>query len=92
MSKPLFELGVVVATPACLEALSDAGQTLDEFLDRYSQGDWGALCDEDHQANEDALKHGERLFGSYLTKLNIKVWILTEADRSSTCAMLPSDY
>ena len=90
--KSLFPLGSVVATPGALELLEENGQTPSVFIARHHSGDWGdALCDEDKQANDAALKDGSRLFSSYKVGKE-KIWIITEADRSSTCVLRPDDY
>ena len=56
-----FSLGRIVATPAALEALHDAGQQPDEFLARHVTGDWGDLDDEDKSLNDAALIDGSRI-------------------------------
>ncbi len=91
----LFPLGQVVATPGALDALAAAGRTPAEFLDRHAAGDWGDLGDEDRAENALSLRQGFRLFSSYAydpADPRAKVWIITEADRSSTCVLLPSEY
>ena len=90
--RPLLTLGQVVATPGCLEMLSECGQTPDEFLARHVKGDWGELDEEDRQANDDALIDGSRVLSAYRAKNGKKIWIITEHDRSSTCCLLPSEY
>jgi hypothetical protein len=35
---------------------------------------------------------GERLLSAYKTLKGQKIWIITEADRSSSCVLLPSEY
>lgn len=87
-----FPLGQVVATPAAISAFEDAQQNLLPFLNRHQSGDWGDVCKDDAQANEDALKTGARILSAYTLKTGVKFWIITEADRSSTCALLPEDY
>ena len=87
----LFSLGQVVATPAALSLLEKLKRTPAEFLRRHQSGDWGDLCKDDLQANDDALKHSDRIFSSY-TIDDDKIWIITEADRSSTCILLPEEY
>lgn len=87
----LFCLGQVVATPAALSLLDEHNKTPSEFLRRHQSGDWGELCKEDQQANDSALKHGDRIFSAYKID-DEKVWIITEADRSSTTLLLPSEY
>ena len=42
--------------------------------------------------NEEALKAGARIFSVYRLSDGAKVWIITEADRSSTCILLPEEY
>ena len=90
MSK--FELGRIVATPGALEALAQSGQTPEPFLARHVQCDWGGVCQEDKLLNDEALVSGERVLSSYQTSKGEKLWIITEADRASTCILLPSEY
>lgn len=87
-----FKFGKLVATPGAIEALADSKQSPMEFVARHIRGDWGEVCDEDRQANEDALRNGERLLSVYRTAKGVKLWVITEADRSSTCVLLPSEY
>lgn len=87
-----FPLGRVVATPGALRALEDAGQVSEDYLLRHARGDWGSVGSEDWQANEEALKHGTRLFSVYEIAEGEKLWIITEADRSATTLLLPSEY
>ena len=90
--KPLFALGQIVATPGLLELLESTGKAPSEFIAKHASGDWGdALCDEDKQLNDAALKEQSRLFSAY-TVGNEKIWVITEADRSSTPLLLPSEY
>ncbi len=92
MQTAKFHLGQVVATPGVLEAFQNTGQSPSEFLTRHVSGDWGDLCSEDKQANEEALNDGGRIFSAYHLSSDEKVWIITECDRSSTCVLLPSEY
>jgi len=88
-----FEPGAIVATPAALDALSSSGHTAIQYLRRHLTGDWGELCEEDKCANEHAVKHGNRILSAYrLNGNNTKIWIITEADRSSTTILLPDEY
>ena len=87
-----FSLGRIVATPGDLEVLADGGQTADFFLERHVQGDWGEVDGEDWESNNQALIHGGRLLSAYRTLRNVRIWIITEADRSSTCLLMPQEY
>lgn len=90
--KPRFALGQVVATPGALEALETAKQTPVEFLQRHLVLEPGELDEEDQQTNLEAVACGERVFSSYLLNDGTKIWVITEADRSSTCLLLPEEY
>jgi len=88
----LFTLGQTVATPGALGALAENGQSAAAFLGRHALGDWGDLCEEDRQANDEALKEGLRLLSAYRLNDGTKLWIITEHDRSVTTLLLPSEY
>ena len=87
-----FNLGQLVATPGALSALEEAGQDAIEFVSRHASGDWGDLSEEDRNENEFSLAHGFRLLSSYKLRNGTKLWIITEADRSSTTLLLPDEY
>ena len=89
---PLFELRQVVATPSAIDALQQAGVSANTLLIRHHCGDWGDLCDEDIAINNDALTGGSRLFSAYQVTDILKVWVITEADRSVITLLLPEDY
>ncbi len=92
LTRMLFELGRVVATPGALEALTESGEAPLLYLARHVTGDWGEMRQEDKAANTLALITGERLMSSYRTSRGTKLWVITEADRSSTCLLLPDEY
>jgi len=87
-----FRLGQTVATPGALEALGQAGQLPFHFLARHARGDWGELCPADKRANDRALREGDRLLSAYKTSTGERLWVITEADRSATTILLPSEY
>ncbi len=90
---PLFKLGQVVATPAAIDLLRSMALNPLLFLGRHAFGDWGQVSDQDREANRAALKDGSRLLSSYtLNRNNDRLWIITEADRSSTTLLLPQEY
>lgn len=88
----MIPLGRVVGTPGAIAALEDAGQEAGVFLRRHAAGDWGAVCPEDARENDRALAAGNRLLSAYFTLREVKLWIITEADRSVTTILLPEDY
>lgn len=90
--KALFELGQVVATPGALQALQEANQPPAEFLARHVTGDWDNLDPHDRQENERAVNEGRRVFSAYQTHKGVKLWVITEWDRSVTTLLLPREY
>ena len=50
------------------------------------------LCDEDRELNEQALIEGSRILSVYKLNEDDTVWVITEADRSSTCVLCPNEY
>jgi hypothetical protein len=89
---PRFPLGRLVATPGALAALAAAGTTPLPYLQRHAAGDWGDVDGDDQRANDRALRVGERLFSAYHLPDATRIWIITEADRVSTCVLLPEEY
>ena len=87
-----FALGQTFITPGAEEALQIAGQTELEFLRRHMSCDWGELSEDDVRENELSLTEGFRLLSAYQTGKGQRLWIITEADRSATTILLPSEY
>jgi len=87
-----FELGRIVATPGALEAFREAGELEFPYLMKHLLGDWGEVDPNDRRANDKALKDGTRVLSAYTLADGTRIWIITEADRSSTCLLLPSEY
>lgn len=89
-----FPLGQVVATRGVAARMEEtpAFRTFVACcLARHHEGDWGTMCPEDQELNEQALKDGDRLMSSYGDEPD-KIWIITEADRSVTTALFPDEY
>jgi hypothetical protein len=91
-TKRLFPLGQLYATPGAMDALSEAGQGAAEFLSRHQRGDWSEMCEEDRRENEFSVDKRLRIFSAYHTSQGVKLWVITEADRSVTTILLPSEY
>lgn len=85
-----FELGQLSVTPGVLEKLT--GSQMYALLRRHALGDWGDVDNDDANENELALKQdNEFLFSAYRVG-ELKIWVITEADRSSTTISLPEEY
>jgi hypothetical protein len=87
-----IDIGRMVATPGALKALAEAEQTPLEFLSRHMNGDWGEVGPEDWAENDLSVREGFRILSAYTLKTGVKIWIITEADRSVTTILLPDEY
>jgi hypothetical protein len=88
----LFALGSVVATPGAVETMKRLSIEPITLLLRHTSGDWGELCEQDREENIRSIEHGYRVFSSYLVDPDTKLYVITEADRSYTTILLPSEY
>lgn len=86
-----FALGRVAATRGAVRLMAELECEPVALLERHQAGDWGDLGPDDIAANNQALEIGERLFSSYGAE-GKRLWVITEADRSSTTILLPEEY
>ena len=88
----LFELGHVVATAGA----AALGVDFMPYLPRHAAGDWGELDAFDKRQNDRAVRKGLRILSAYDVHVGDgqteRIWIITEADRSTTTVLLPSEY
>lgn len=99
-----FPIGALQGTRGVMgwALVADEGGRKDFLLQitqRHCKADWGDVCHEDRQTNDDALHLGGRLVSAYKIPEaweggapDDKVWIITESDRSYTTIMFPSEY
>jgi hypothetical protein len=91
-ARPCISLGRILATPGALGCLARHDVNASSLLWRHQHGDWGDLGEEDRQVNEIAVAVGSRVLSNYALGAGERVWIITEADRSVTTLLLPSEY
>ncbi len=87
-----FPLGQIVATQGAFNALQEAGQSTQEFISRHARLEQGELSNEDYRENLFSVDKSLRIFSAFKTARGVKLWIITEANRSSTTILLPSEY
>jgi len=87
-----FELGSVVATPGAMKALQQVDVNPMDYLIRHRLGDWGEMDAEDSRANDLSVLDGTRIMSAYTLPSGVKIWIITEGDRSATTFLLPEEY
>ena len=92
VSQPRFPTGQLVVTAGVDELIQHGRLNPSAYLSRHLSGDWGDLCDEDRHLNDAALNSGDRLLSSYQVASDLKLWIITEWDRSVTTLLLPEEY
>ena len=86
-----FPLGSIYMTPGAIEALGAAGQSSQEFIARHARLEQGELSDEDHRENLFSVDKHLRIFSAFKIGQGVKLWVITEADRSATTILLPSE-
>ena len=96
--QPKFEAGLVLITSGAVNALQKAAgadylRYAAELVARHQRGDWGTIEDGRRQANERAIEYGFRIHSRYdLPQGSGHIWVVTEADRSTTTLLLPEEY
>ena len=89
----LFKLGTVLCSHKIDHFMTKKMGRLkkvEKCIRRHANGDWGIIRDEDEGVNEKALEDGTRIVSVYRVD-GEEIYIMTEADRSSTKVVFPSD-
>jgi hypothetical protein len=87
-----FPLGRTVVTPSALAALQETGESPGALLESHVTCAWGDVDEDDWRDNEHSLVRGCRLLSAYILSNGTRLWVITEADRSATTILLPSEY
>ena len=94
-TQPLFKMGALVMTQGINKLVSDSedfSKFVVESLNRHARADWGDLSEDDKDENNFSLNKHLRIFSAYKYNEDVRIWIITEADRSVTTILLPSEY
>ena len=86
-----FKTGRPTVTPAATTALELAKVPDILLLARHIHGDWGDLDERDCLQNELAVLLELRILSRYVLPTGSVIWVVTEADRSSTTILLYDD-
>ena len=96
-----FNLGKTVVTNGIAKLIFDNDFDKSERINKelikcllmHQKGDWGNLDEDDKMLNDTAVENGGRILSAYeIGKNKVKIWIITEADRSYTTILLPEEY
>ena len=61
-------------------------------MGKFSDKDWGDLCDEDRQMNDEAVINKDRVLASY-GEGDDKIWIIKDAGKGAPVTILfPDEY
>src|SRR5438477_204409 len=87
-----FPSGAIRGSPRAIELQNKID--FDFYLRRHLRGDDGDVSEDQHQRNRLAQRDGLRIWSIYKTPENPdgEIWIITEADRSVTHIMFPSEH
>jgi hypothetical protein len=92
-----FAPGRINVTPAAQAALRAAGMTPADLLARHVRGDWGRVDAIDRRQNELGQRLPMQVRSIYALPgqnagESVTVWVITQADRSSTRVLLAREY
>lgn len=90
---PLFELGRIVMTRG-VDALVQTG-VIDSpllYVLLHVVGDWSEMSADDRRRNLQAVLDGDRIVSAFPVTDAVKIYVITESDRSVTTLLLPSEY
>jgi hypothetical protein len=89
-AKPIIELGTILLTPGANAVLTD--EDIDKAIALHKSGDWGMLCPNDWQINDEAAKTGGGILSVYRSSKDVEFIVMTEPGWKFTTVLLPSEY
>ncbi|MBJ9965680.1 hypothetical protein [Burkholderia seminalis] len=87
----LFPIGALVFSESVDRLMREGRLDPMPYVQRHTRGDWGEVADYKWQANNAALTAGERLESMYLVHRELRICVVTEADRSATRILLTTE-
>ena len=86
--RPLFQAGQLTMTAGVTALVIQKRLNLMRYLARHLRGDWGEISAEHREANQLALRDRLSLYSVYDVTPDVQLCFVTDADRTSTKAML----
>jgi hypothetical protein len=90
--QPKFKLGRCVATPGAVSALSRNRQNHSYLLMMHEQALWIHMDDAGVARNFQAIDSGGVVHGVFNLRDGQALWVVTDADRSTTTILLPEEH
>ncbi len=94
VSADKFSSDQVVMTRGVANWAAEHGFDLSKLVKRHFCGDWGAVCADDAQSNDESLANNDGALHSAfdISGLKERIWVITEWDRSVTTVLFPHEY
>jgi hypothetical protein len=89
--RQLFPIGALIFSEGIERLMNEGRLDPTPYFQRHMRGDWGDVADYKWQENNAALTSGGRLDSFYVATREMSIRIFTEADRSATHLVLPSE-
>ncbi|EPB9494603.1 TPA: hypothetical protein L4Q76_001676 [Pseudomonas aeruginosa] len=87
----LFPIGALIFSEGIDRLMREGRLDPMPYFQRHTRGDWGDITDEQWQQNNAALSSGARLDSFDIVTREISIRIFSEADRSATHVVMPSE-
>jgi hypothetical protein len=85
-------LGRLYVAPGARSEFKKAGFDVGILLKRHAAGDWGDICKDDRNKNDDAIRNRNRTYSTYTLSPTVSIWIITDGDRKATGVFLPDEF
>jgi hypothetical protein len=86
----LFTPGNIVITDGATAVLKVADVV--SMMRRHLTGDWSEMDADDRAVNLAAARDGGQVLSQYTLANGTRIWVVTEADRTTTTILLPEEY
>jgi len=94
--KEKFKLGNIHLTKCVFDECQHNSyffEFVKESIRRHSTCDWGDVNEEDKMENDYSIDKHLRVFSAYNHPgSGLKIWVITESDRSATTVLYPDEY
>lgn len=83
-----FPIGRIEVTRALAQTVLRRKLNLFPHLVRHVEGDWGDVTRTERRSNDDSVVNGGDIYSLYEVEPDVRVLVVTYADRSATALML----
>ena len=87
----LFPIGALIFSESIDRLMREGRLDPIPYFQRHVRGDWGDVTDDKWQQNNAALLSGDCLDSLFIVTRELTIRVVTEANRSATHIVLPSE-